>query len=700
MMPNPGKDVSKEADRLKDLLSQIETEETGQSEEDTLSQTVHAGTDEEILPEGIDIEKGHRIDEYCILSTDDKYIHAVLTILPNRPEDYQIPVPKIAEAMKRIGIRFGVRKDNMEKAVQVARASLNTRLDLIIAQGKRSVDGTDSALTFHWTVGPRKPLVRKGDLLVEKEPGRLSKDGRNILGRILQAHRGEEVSVIPKEGVVCSEDGLSVYAARDGIVRWDDGRIWVEPEDRDGYITIETSSDLLSATISIYPPSGKGKHLDVAEIIPKLFNAGITYGIQRQVIANAVKQVRETGEPELFVRVAKGRPAEKGKDGRLDMLADVKSKTDRYWINADGTVNFYKLSRIDSVQEGEVLANITPPICGREGCTVTGEKIPGIEGKAAKVRMGENVILSDDETQVSAAISGQVHLEDNVLCVRPIYVVNGDVDFSTGNLEFIGDLTVRGNVQDGFELQVGGNITIEGTVGSCSITAGGNVNVGRGVFGRERGMIRARGDVTVAFLQNATVYAGGNILLANQILNSRVFAKEKILATTGKGSIVGGRVQAGKGIEAKVIGSDFGTRTEVLSGIDWEVEENLKTLRNQIERHQENLAKLDAMIHQFLQTVQLQIDDLPAEERQLIHTAITKRKVIEEELHRTENEQRNVRTQILLPLPADIVATYMLHVDVRCCIWDAKLRVRKPEKCARVSYDKETERLVMSSYIP
>ena len=43
-------------------------------------------------------------------------------------------------------------------------------------------------------------------------------------------------------------------------------------------------------------------------------------------------------------------------------------------------------------------------------------------------------------------------------------------------------------------------------------------------------------------------------------------------------------LQGGKGIEAKVIGSDFGTRTEIISGIDWEIEENLKILRDQIEK--------------------------------------------------------------------------------------------------------------------
>ena len=53
------------------------------------------------------------------------------------------------------------------------------------------------------------------------------------------------------------------------------------------------------------------------------------------------------------------------------------------------------------------------------------------------------------------------------------------------------------------------------------LTPGGSVNIGRGIFGKERGMIRAQGDVNVTFLQNATVYAGGDINVGNQILNSR-----------------------------------------------------------------------------------------------------------------------------------------------------------------------------------
>jgi hypothetical protein len=379
---------------------------------------------------------------------------------------------------------------------------------------------------------------------------------------------------------------------------------------------------------------------------------------------------------------------------------DLQSKVDRYWINADGTVDFFKLRRIDSVQKGQVLARIVPPTAGREGHTVTGEKLPGIRGKLANdIRLGENVEPSADGKELLAGITGQIHIEHGTISVQPVHVVDGDVDFSTGNLDFIGDLMIRGHVLDGFEIRAGGNITIEGTVGSSVVRAGGNINIGRGIFGKQRGVVRAGGDVTVTFLQNATVYAGGDIQVGNQILNSRVFARGKVIVRSGKGAIVGGRVQGGKGIEAKVIGSDFGTKTEVIAGIDWQIEEKIRRLRQQIDRLQENLSKLNEMTQQYLQVVQGQVTDLSSEERKLVSAAIAKRKSMERELAQLEIEQRETRPHILLRLPGSIVATNILHVDVRCTIWDAKLRIRRPEKCARVTYDKVTDGLVVSRYL-
>jgi hypothetical protein len=449
----------------------------------------------------------------------------------------------------------------------------------------------------------------------------------------------------------------------------------------------------------LYPPSGKGRALDDPAVIQALSDGGVTYGAKRDAIIQAVKRVSETGEPALDLLAAEGSPPEKGEDGRIEIVVDFQPKDGRCWINSDGSVDFFKLRRIDSALEGEVVARIVLPTVGREGCTVTGERLPGIEGKRADVRLGDNVVFSEDGSEIRATISGQFHFEEGTISVRQVHVVDGDIDFSTGSLELIGDLVVRGSVLDGFEIRAKGSVTIEGTVGSSVVLAGRHINIGRGVFGKQRGMVRAGGDVAVAFLQNATVYAGGDLHVGNQILNSRAFAKGKVTVSSGKGLIVGGRVQAGKGIEARIIGSGLGSRTEVITGVDWEIEERVALLREQVQKMEENLGKLDGITRQASQMLQDPPANLSPEQRQLIAAVLAKRQTMERELVQLKKEQRETRAKVFLPMPADIVATNILHVDVRCTIRDAKLRIRKPAKCARVTYDKEEDKLLMSGHL-
>ena len=44
----------------------------------------------------------------------------------------------------------------------------------------------------------------------------------------------------------------------------------------------------------------------------------------------------------------------------------------------------------------------------------------------------------------------------------PVYVVPGDVDFSTGNIDFIGSVKVMGSVRNGFSVKAEGNVEIMG----------------------------------------------------------------------------------------------------------------------------------------------------------------------------------------------------------------------------------------------
>src|SRR5690606_15317621 len=126
------------------------------------------------------------------------------------------------------------------------------------------------------------------------------------------------------------------------------------------------------------------------------------------------------------------------------------------------------------------------------------------------------------------------------------YVVPGDVDFSTGNIDFIGSVKVMGSVRNGFSVKAAGNVEIMGRLEGGFINTGGNIVVKEGIVGQGKGNIKAGGSVYARFLENAQVEARKDVLVGDSIMHSTVRAGGKIVVNGKKGKIVGGLCFAGR----------------------------------------------------------------------------------------------------------------------------------------------------------
>lgn len=132
-----------------------------------------------------------------------------------------------------------------------------------------------------------------------------------------------------------------------------------------------------------------------------------------------------------------------------------------------------------------------PAIPGVDGMTVTGEVIKARPAKEAVFKAGKGAVILNNN-RIVAAISGRPLLEKGVVSVNPVMNVPGDVDVSTGNIRFDGDVVVKGDVKDGLKviagrdiiicgncyhaiIKTGKNVEIRGKVINCKVTAGPNV---------------------------------------------------------------------------------------------------------------------------------------------------------------------------------------------------------------------------------
>jgi uncharacterized protein (DUF342 family) len=258
----------------------------------------------------------------------------------------------------------------------------------------------------------------------------------------------------------------------------------------DGYVRVELGEKNTTAMIEMSPPSNGGKDVTVDKIKAALADRGIVYGIHEVKIEDIVNQ-------KLYDRiftVAEYTPAIQGVNGSIKYLFEM--HPEHLPVEDEmGFVDYRELKRIRSITAGTVIAEIVPPTDGTPGKDVLGREIIPAPGKKAKFAVGVGTVLSIDGLTLSAAIDGHLVFESKSFVVHRSLNIKADIDFNTGNIEFISDITVQGNVGEGFKVvSTGGNVTIQGALFSDSY-------------------IEATGDIMLKQVANhATVKAGGNII--------------------------------------------------------------------------------------------------------------------------------------------------------------------------------------------
>lgn len=342
-----------------------------------------------------------------------------------------------------------------------------------------------------------------------------------------------------------------------------------------------------------------------------LYSHNIRFGIQRDIVQ------RISSNPEEYfwnrVPIAIGEPAVNGKDGRVVLTVDMEEDR-RPLEKEDGKVDYKELVRLHNVRKGQLIAKVIPAESGVPGKMVTGEELPCRSGREARFKVGKNVLVDQEETSMYAAIDGLVTLTDKgKINVFPVYEVNGDVDYSTGNIDFVGTVVIRGNVLTGFTVKSAGDIRVVGGVEGAELISGGSIEITGGIIGYNKGLVSAGQNVKVSFIQDGNVVAGEDIIVSQSIMHSNIRAGHDVLCNGSKGLIVGGIVQAGDRVVARTIGNTMSTATAIEVGVVPELRNEMNELRQELRQLLENEDKTNKALYllgQLANTGQLSPDKI------------------------------------------------------------------------------------------
>jgi uncharacterized protein (DUF342 family) len=256
-----------------------------------------------------------------------------------------------------------------------------------------------------------------------------------------------------------------------------------------------------------------------------------------------------------------------------------------------GRASFYDRSSVILVAQDEIIGILHPPTKGEAGKDVFGDPVESRPGAEYKIEAGKNVRLQSDGQTFIALCDGEPKLQGKKLMVEPVISIKSDVDFSTGNIDYRGDVHVNGDVKDLFEVKAGGNIYVGGTIEAANIECGGNLIVRRGIAGKEKGSIVVKKNLTAKYLSNVTVWVQGDALIKSEIVNVELNSKGKVVLE--RGGISGGQIIAAGDVESPVIGSPAGVRTVVKAAVD-------PFLQKKIREYEETRVQLLATISKLM----------------------------------------------------------------------------------------------------
>ncbi|MBQ7584154.1 MAG: DUF342 domain-containing protein [Lachnospiraceae bacterium] len=448
----------------------------------------------------------------------------------------------------------------------------------------------------------------------------------------------------------------------------------------DEFMQFTVSDDLMEVICRFYPPSisndsqVSGGSMTVEEITNDLKYNQIVVEPEMDVINSFFKDKRYCTDYVL----AKGIPVTPGEDGYVEYFFDT-DPVARPKTNEDGTVDFHALNSVRACKEGQVLAKLHKEVPGVSGKNVFGESISANSVKPASIRHSKGSTLSEDGV-LTADTNGHVSLTDGMVFVSSVLEL-ANVDVSTGDIEYDGNLLVQGNITTGYKVNVTGDVEVRGVIEAAEITAGGQVTVAKGINGMEKGKITAGHSVIAKYINSAEVISGG-LIQSELVLNSKISAKDSIVVEGRKGFITGGTARAGNKIEAKTIGSDMGGTTTVEVGVDPSLKARRAKLIKENDELRATLARTEPVLLATVDRLK-RGDKLPPDQlkkmQELNKLIQSQKDTLKNNLEELEQLELSFDSETI----AEVVVTGVAFAGTHIMVSDANLTLKKDYQYCR-----------------
>ncbi len=373
------------------------------------------------------------------------------------------------------------------------------------------------------------------------------------------------------------------------LVEWPAGRHLA------AVITVHVSDDEMSAWVTVHPPKKGGAPPTPADIERQLASAGVVSGVDHNAVRNLLGGSRY-GVPLLL---AAGTAPINGSSRRIKYHFNT-TRGKPYLEMEFGRINLKELNFIEHCKQGDLLAELLPPVAPVDGRTVLGRALPAqATTRSVSLSAGPNTRFNPDRTQLYAACDGNARLDERrQVVVEPVVKVK-NVNYETGNIYFNGSVIVEGHIADGFVVQAGGDIQVGRGVGKARLQAGRSVLLKTGMNGNGEGTLQCAGDLFARYLESCSVTCRGNAFVEEAIMQSEVTVRKHCVLSGRRSEIIAGSLIVGGSLWCRKLGNFNEANTRIALGVPPEVLLEYRAAKGSLEDKYEQLNQSEEQLHKL-----------------------------------------------------------------------------------------------------
>lgn len=349
--------------------------------------------------------------------------------------------------------------------------------------------------------------------------------------------------------------------------------------DIDHLLRFETADSCLTGKLRI-GPTNAADHISRDALIAFLSGREVH---QSCILNNEIDALIEDTRAEPGIAhervVARGSPPEEGSNARIELsesaaedYARIQKRKEAFRLaqeqntfepDTGSPIDFYNDSAFVTVRENEHIADFIEHTLGNDGMDIYGRPIAAKPGKPITRPCDASCRLDNDGAIISL-LNGLLQYDHDRVSVQSTLDIPGYVDFSTGNVDFPGDVVIHKGVRDRFRVNADFALEIHKLVEAAHLRSAHSIKLHQGMAGREAGSIRCGENLESGYLDAVDADIRGDCIVEKEITNCNIRIAGQLLANTA--SVRGGLIEIAMGGHIANLGSERGVVTEIVLG--------------------------------------------------------------------------------------------------------------------------------------